>query len=89
MEETVYVVSPLSQGVWRGCSSRRVVKQLPSCRHRSAARSLTVAAPRARLPLAQEGERRVVRIRVYVFVFEKNFGGHRKQYTDRNFAVFR
>ena len=29
------------------------------------------------------------RIRVYDFVFEKNFGGHRKRYTDRNFAVFR
>jgi len=26
--------------------------------------------------------------RVYVFVFEKNFGGHRKRYTGRNFAVF-
>jgi len=27
--------------------------------------------------------------RVYVFVFEKNFGDHRKRYTGRNFAVFR
>jgi len=27
--------------------------------------------------------------RVYVFVFEKKFGDHRKRYTGRNFAVFR
>ncbi|KAG2563859.1 hypothetical protein PVAP13_8KG370602 [Panicum virgatum] len=30
VEETVDVVSPLPQGVWRGCLSRRVAKQLPS-----------------------------------------------------------
>jgi len=31
----------------------------------------------------------ILLIRVYVFVFEKKFGGHRKRYTGRNFAVFR
>ena len=40
MEETVNVVLPLPQGVWRGCSSRRVAKQLTSCRQCSAAHSL-------------------------------------------------
>ena len=34
MEETVNVVPPLPQGVWRGCSSQMVAKQLP--RYRSA-----------------------------------------------------
>src|SRR6185312_4440614 len=40
MEETVNVVPPLPQDVWRGCSSQRVAKQLPSCRQHSATRSL-------------------------------------------------
>ena len=40
MEETVDVVPPLPQGVWRGCLSRGVAKQLPSRCQRSAARSL-------------------------------------------------
>ena len=40
MEGTVNVVPPLPQGVWRGCSSWRVAKQLPSRRQRSSARSL-------------------------------------------------
>ena len=40
VEETVDVVPPLPQGVWRGCLSRGVAKQLPSRYQRSAARSL-------------------------------------------------
>ena len=40
MEETVNVILPLPQGIWRGCCSRRVAKQLPSRRQRSAVRSL-------------------------------------------------
>src|SRR6185437_8510213 len=40
VEETVNIIPPLSQGVWRGCCGRRVAKQIPSRRQRSAARSL-------------------------------------------------
>ena len=40
VEETVNVISPLLQGVWRGCFSRGVAKQLPSRCQRSVARSL-------------------------------------------------
>src|SRR6185295_12925662 len=40
MEETVNVVPPLTQGVRRGCSGRRVAKQLSSRHQRSTARSL-------------------------------------------------
>ena len=47
MEEMVDVVPPLPQGVWRGCSSRGVAKQLPSRRQRSAARSLCGGLRRA------------------------------------------
>ena len=40
VEETVDVVPPLLQGVWRGCFSRGGAKQLPSRCQRCAARSL-------------------------------------------------
>jgi len=40
VEETVNVVPPLLQGVWRGCFSRGVAEQLPSRCQRSAALSL-------------------------------------------------